>query len=56
MASISAHFEINLTETDVPGAKLRHTDVSSNSILELKRWLECRGLTTAGKKDELVQR
>ncbi len=56
MASSGAFYEIKLLESDVPGAKLRCHDLKSNSVEELKRWLACRALTTAGKKDELVQR
>jgi hypothetical protein len=54
MASTGTFFEIKLLESDVPGAKLRCNDVNSHSVDELKRWLACRSLTTAGKKAELA--
>lgn len=56
MASTGTFIEIKLLESDVPGAKLRCNDVNSHSVDELKRWLACRSLTTAGKKAELVTR
>lgn len=56
MAASDKIYAIKLNEEDVPGAKFRCSDVSEHSVMELKRWLECRGLTTSGKKPELVQR
>lgn len=44
-----------LTETDVPGAKLPRPPGECN-VLELQRWLECRGVKKTGKKSELVAR
>ncbi|KAK4882159.1 hypothetical protein RN001_005478 [Aquatica leii] len=46
-----------LEPKDVPGAVLHHDKIVEDcSILELKRWLECRGLKQQGNKSELVQR
>jgi len=41
---------IILIKDDVPGAKLRHTSVNENSLVQLKRWLQYRGLKTCGNK------
>ena len=46
---------ISLCESDVPGAKFVHESICSHSVVELKRWLECRGLAVSGKKHYLVQ-
>ncbi|KAK4882500.1 hypothetical protein RN001_005819 [Aquatica leii] len=40
----------------VPGAVLQHTNVADHSILQLQRWLECRGLKKSGNKLELLER
>ena len=45
-----------LCEDDVPGAKLIHKNVEEHSNIQLKRWLQCRGITTTGKRAELIQR
>ncbi|KAL5020002.1 hypothetical protein ScPMuIL_002894 [Solemya velum] len=47
---------IKLEEIDVPGARFSKEDITSHSVCELKRWLECRRLSTSGKKTELIQR
>lgn len=44
-----------LMPEDVPGAVLQQ-NVEDCSVLELQRWLECRGLKKRGAKSELVQR
>ena len=46
---------INLYEDDVPGAKLSKQP-SDTSVMELKRWLKCRGLKLSGSKPILVTR
>ncbi|XP_048730406.2 uncharacterized protein LOC125647675 [Ostrea edulis] len=56
MAVSDKIYSIKLEETDVPGAKFRCSDVSEHSVVELKRWLECRGMLQAGTKPELVKR
>jgi hypothetical protein len=45
-----------LTEVDVPGASLCGKNPSDLKVVELKRWLECRGASTKGKKTDLVTR
>ncbi len=45
-----------LTEMDVPGASLNGREPSQLHVVELKRWLKCRGATTSGRKEELVKR
>ena len=47
---------ICLREEDVPGASLNGRDPSQLHVVELKRWLSCRGATTAGRKEDLVKR
>ena len=45
-----------LREEDIPGASLNGRQPSQLHVVELKRWLKCRGATTAGKKADLVKR
>ncbi len=45
-----------LTEMDVPGASLNGREPSQLHVVELKRWLKCRGATTSGRKEELMKR
>jgi hypothetical protein len=45
-----------LNEEDVPRAKFVSGEVSEHSIVQLKRWLQCRGLKSSGKKETLVDR
>lgn len=45
-----------LTEEDVPGAKFIHQSIEEHTNLQLKRWLKCRGLTTSGKRKDLIER
>ena len=54
-ASSGDFYTIKLLEKGVSGAVLLHIDVSQNSVISLKQWLECRGLLTKGKKKELVK-
>ena len=56
MASSNGFIHVALNENDVPGAALSFADVSSHSILQLKRWLQCRGLKQSGNKCELIKR
>ena len=55
MASSGDFYTIKLLETEVFGAVLLHSDVSQNSGISLKRWLECRGFLSKGNKTELVK-
>ena len=45
-----------LCEDDVPGASLTGKSVDLLTIVELKRWLACRGARRSGKKPELQKR
>ena len=45
-----------LTESDIPGASLDGKNPSELSVVQLKRWLVCRGAPVTGKKPELIQR
>lgn len=45
-----------LTEKDVPGASLKGRKPDLLTVVELKRWLACRGARRSGKKAELVTR
>ena len=45
-----------LNEEQVPGASLRGQDVATLTVLELKRWLQCRRASTKGLKRDLVAR
>ena len=46
MASIKV---IKLSEDEVPGATFKGKDVEEHTNIQLKRWLECRGLKKSGK-------
>ncbi|XP_071085447.1 uncharacterized protein [Haliotis cracherodii] len=56
MASTSPLFNVSLLPEDVPGAQFIYPDVDRHSVVQLKRWLECRGLSMTGTKTELVER
>ena len=45
-----------MTESDIPGASLNGKDPSELNLVQLRRWLACRGTPTAGKKPELIER
>ena len=47
---------VHLGEKDIPGASLCGRDPSELHVVELKRWLKCRGANTVGKKADLVKR
>ena len=55
MARSGDFLNIKLLENEVSGAVLLHSDVSHNSVISLKRWLECHGFLTKGNKTELVK-
>ena len=46
--------ELPLDEKDIPGAALNDHDPATLMILQLQRWLKCRGALTKGKKADLV--
>ncbi|CAC5410449.1 unnamed protein product [Mytilus coruscus] len=56
MASSNAYQIVTLKEKDVPGAQLIYPEVENHSNVQLKRWLLCKGLTTAGNKSILIAR
>ena len=56
MAAGSTFVRVFLTENDVPGAKFCYNSVEEHTIVQLRRWLECRGLQTAGTKAILIER
>jgi len=45
-----------LNEDDIAGASLNGKDPSELNIVELKRWLACRGAPVSGNKPELIKR
>jgi hypothetical protein len=47
---------IILNEEDVPGAKLPRESVEQCTVVQLKRWLLCRGAKTSGVKAVLIER
>ena len=57
MASTNSFTYVKLTEDDVPGAKLcKNKNINEHSVIQLKRWLECRNVQVTGKKSTLVAR
>ena len=44
-----------LVESDIPGALLDGRDPSELHVVELKRWLKCRGANLSGRKADLVK-
>ena len=50
------HTSSYLSEKDVPGASLNGRDPVVLTVLQLKRWLQCRNASTKGKKADLVAR
>ena len=55
MASSGGFYTIKLLENEVSGAVLLHSDISQNSVISVKQWLECRAFLTKGNKTELVK-
>lgn len=47
---------VELNEKDVPGASLAFNDIQCHTNIQLKRWLSRRGLSTAGRKQDLIER
>ena len=45
-----------LVEEDVPGAALPRESIEECSVVQLKRWLTCKGTKTSRKKSSLVYR
>ena len=44
------------TEADIPGSSLNGKEPSELNVVQLKRWLACRGAPVSGKKPQLVER
>ena len=45
-----------LVEENMPGASLDGRDPSELHVVELKRWLKCRGPNQSGRKRDFVKR
>ena len=45
-----------LTEADIPGSSLNGKEPSELNVVQLKKWLACRGAPVTGKKPQLVER
>lgn len=56
MAVSLPFIEVHLKENDIPGAKFVHKNVEEHTVVQLKRWLDCRSLKTNGKKEDLINR
>lgn len=54
-ADIATDFEV-LTESNIPGASLNGKKPKELNVIQLKRWLSCRGAPTSGKKPQLIER
>ena len=48
--------KIILTEEDIPGATIARESVQQCTVVQLRRWLLCRGAKTSGKKASLITR
>ena len=46
----------NLCEENVLGASLAGRDPKMLKVVELQHWLQCRGMSTKGKKVDLLLR
>ena len=56
MTAIGSYPLVTLDENDVTGAKFVHKTIGEHSVVQLKRWLECRGLPVNGSKEDLIER
>jgi len=54
MASTQEFKNIKLTVQDVPGANIDLNDLETCGNVQLKRWLECRGIKTSDNRSELL--
>ena len=48
--------KVILTEDDIPGARIPRETAGECSVVQLKRWLLCRGAKIIGNKEALVAR
>ena len=51
-----SHELLTLTELDIPGASLHGKEPSQLNVIQLKRWLACRGAPVKGNKPELLEK
>ena len=56
LSALRADSTQNLRKEDVPSASLAGRDPKTLKVVELQRWLQCRGASTKGKKADLVLR
>ena len=56
MASNIMDSVVELTVNDVPGAAFMYSDIEKHSALQLRRWLECRGMKRSGTTSLLLER
>lgn len=56
MASSLPFVSVNLDESEVPGAVLTSVTIEQHTVVQLERWLQCRGVTSSGKKADLIAR
>lgn len=47
---------IELNVHDVPGSELPNVVIENNTVPQLKRWLELRGIPTKGNKPQLIEK
>ena len=47
---------VSLRECDIPGASLNGKKLTELNVVQLRRWLACRGAPVSGKKAELIER
>ena len=48
-------FEL-LSEQNIPGTSLNGKKPGQLNVVQLKRWLACRGAPMSGKKPQLIER
>ena len=46
----------SLRECDIPGASLNGKKPAELNVVQLRRWLACRGAPLSGRKAELIER
>ena len=56
MASNIMDSVVELTVNDVPGAAFMYSDIEKHSVLQSRRWLECRGMKSSRTKSLLLER
>ena len=47
---------VSLRECDIPGASLNGKKPAELNVVQLRRWLACRGAPLSGRKAELIER